>query len=543
MSVPAFRPRLLSLSVLCFSLVAIAMPASAATLNTVALTPQPTGGVLIQLNFAGAAPTYHVTGAGTAEVTLSLDGTSFGGSVPALVPGAGSVANITTLSNGTNSTLSIHLVSAAPVRIRPGTNTLLLDVSAPINPLNSFLNTLTPTPAAIGLGPTNEVVFLKYADISEVAGLLSATSTIGTNDTFYPQQSNIGTSSLTGTFGGGAGTGAYAAPVQQIFQGGGAFGQQTGVSQRVNENIAVDRRLNAIILSGTPEVVAGLKALIDKIDVPLQSVLLETQIVELNETGSKNVGLDLSPDGTGILVNASGGANSTTTGGGALARTLSPLTTQATLQANLYAQIVQGNAKIIAKPRILAQSGQQASILTGDALPIITSIVSGTTNTISQQVNYVNVGVNLQIEPRVSSDGFVTSHIYSEVSSVTGYTQGIPQISQRTATTIATVRNGEAFAIGGLLQQNEIRTLTKVPFIGDVPILGAFFKHISTSSQETNLYLIVTPHIVGGPANTTSVPAPFPTSFPLDADPAAPAGSTYHLSVPATPLPLATTKP
>ena len=529
---------LLSISV---AAVATATPALAATtINVVRLAAQPTGGALLQLTFSGGLPVYHVVGAGTAEVTINLDNTVLGPAVTPTLPGAGDVASVTAVSTGTNSSFTLHLTSVAPVRVRPGANTLLFDVSPP-DALNSFLGGLNQTPASTGLGPLTEVVFLKYADISEIAGVLSQTSNIATNDTFYPQQSNIGTSSLTGTFGGGGGA-AYSTTQQpQVFSGG-AFGAQPGVAQRVNDNIAVDRRLNAIILSGTQDQIDGFKTLIAKIDVPLQSVLLETQIVELDETATHNVGLDASPDGTGIIANGSGGTSGTT-GGGFLTRTLQTATSQASFQANLYAQIVEGNAKIIAKPRILAQSGQQASILTGDALPIITSIVSGTTNTISQQVNYVNVGVNLQIQPRVSSDGFVTSHIYSEVSSVTGYTQGIPQISQRTASTIATVHDGDAFVIGGLLQQNEIRTLTKIPFIGDIPIIGAFFRHNNTSSQLTNLYLIVTPHVVGGPANTTSHPAPFPTSFPLDANPPAPQDSTYHLSQPPTPLPSPTTHP
>ena len=545
MSHPGFKTRLLSLTSLIVAVLSAATPAFAAsTVNVVTLNAQPTGGALLQLTLAGGIPVYHVAGAGTADVTVNLDNTALGPQVSPVLQGAGDVSSVTLVTTGTNSSLVIHLSAPAPVRVRPGSNVLFIDIQPPPStiPGGAFGAPLIPTTGS-GFGPVTEVIFLKYADISEVAGLLSATSNITSNDTFAPTQSNIGTSSLTGSFGGGIGGGGanYNTPQQQVFSGG-QFGQPNGVTQRVNDNIAVDRRLNAIILSGTADVVNDLKALIAKIDVPLQSVLLETQIVELDETASRNVGLDASPDGTGIIANASGGTTQAT-GGGYLTRSLQTGTGQATFQANLYAQIVNGNAKIIAKPRILAQSGQQASILTGDALPIITNVVGTTTNTVSQQVNYVNVGVNLQIQPRVSSDGFVTSHIYSEVSSVTGYTQGIPQISQRTASTIATVKDGDAFVIGGLLQQNEIRTLTKIPFIGQIPILGAFFQHVSTSNQQTNLYLVVTPHIVGGPANTTSIPKPFSTSFPLDAAPDAPSNSTYHLSNVPTPLPSPTTHP
>jgi general secretion pathway protein D len=77
---------------------------------------------------------------------------------------------------------------------------------------------------------------------------------------------------------------------------------------------------------------------------------------------------------------------------------------------------------------------------TGDALPIVTSIAVSGVNAVSQQVQYVNVGVSLQIQPRISSDGFVASHVFSQVSSVTGYQPGYPTLSQREAMTTATVK-------------------------------------------------------------------------------------------------------
>jgi type II secretory pathway component GspD/PulD (secretin) len=116
----------------------------------------------------------------------------------------------------------------------------------------------------------------------------------------------------------------------------------------------------------------------------------------------------------------------------------------------------------------------------------------------------------------------VTSHIYSEVSSVTQMTQGYPQISQRTASTVATVRDGEAFVIGGLLQDNEIKNLTKLPFVGDLPLIGPFFRHVTTSHTQDNLYIVVTPHIVGRSGlNPPVEPLVAPTSGP-----ATPNGST-----------------
>jgi general secretion pathway protein D len=487
-----------------------ALPALAAsTLNTVQVNGQANGDALVSVSFAGSVPPYHVVGAGTTETAIIFDTTTLGPQVAPTVAGAGPVTTVSVASTGTSASVALHLTSAASVRVRTGG--LIVFISVVGNGL-AAAGAASAATTATGLGPVTEVVELKYADISEIAGVLVAGSTIATNDNFAPVQTNIGSNSLSGSIGGT--NGGFAQPaVTQTF---GQFGQQsTGLAQRVNDNIAVDRRLNAIILSGTPEVVAALKAIIDKLDIPVPSVILETQIVELSESASRNIGLDFSPDGSGIVINGTRTSTTTTTTGstGLLTQTGQQAQAAATLQAALYAQVTEGNGRVIAKPRILAQSGQQASILTGDAIPVFTQVVAANVGTASQ-VNYINVGVNLQIQPRVSSDGYVTSHIYSEVSSVTGTVNGAPQISQRTASTSATVRDGEAFIIGGLLQDNELRSLSKLPFIGDLPLIGQLFRHISTSHSLDNLYIVVTPHIVGMSAATNPSPLVLPSALP-----------------------------
>jgi general secretion pathway protein D len=507
---------------------------AASTLNSVRVDATPTGGALVSVNFAGPPPTFHVVGAGTPETSVLLDNTSLGPAAPPSVAGAGPVTSVSVATTGTSSSLALHLTSGSRVVVRTGSNFLFVDVAATV-PINPFGALASPPPTVASTeGTVTEVVELKYADISEIAGVLAPNSTVASNDTFSPTQTNIGTSSLTGSFGGVSGGGFSQPTVPQSFGGGGAFGQNTGLAQRVNDNIAVDRRLNAIVLTGTPEVVAGLRSLIDKLDVPVASVILETQIVELSDTAARNIGLDFAPDGSGIIANGSAG------GVGETIKSLTTAQGQVTFQGNLYASVSAGNARIIAKPRILAQSGQEASILTGDAIPILTSVVlTGSTSAVSNQVSYVNVGVNLQILPRVSSDGYVTSHIYSEVSSVTQITQGYPQISQRTASTVATVRDGASFVIGGLLQDNEIRNLTKLPFIGDIPLIGAFFRHVNNTHTQDNLYIVVTPHIVGRSGlNPTIAPLVVPSALPQVGPPSSaivPAPYTPPLMTPTIP--------
>jgi general secretion pathway protein D len=337
-----------------------------------------------------------------------------------------------------------------------------------------------PKAAEIGTQDGFEVVPLKYADVSEVVGLLAAGASIKSNDGFVPHEPAFGSAGMNG---------GYVAA-----QTASPDGDNEPMGQSVDEAIGVDRRLNAIILKGTPERIAELKARIAAIDVPVESVVLETMFVELTESGARNVGLDFNNANAqlGVATFQMGGYIPPTSYGVGAGKGLTSLS----LQAAIYAQVQKGRGRIVSKPRIAAQSGGTAKIITGDALPILTAITLSGVNGVSQQVQYVNVGVTLQIAPRVSEDGYVTSHVFGVVSSVTGYSQGYPTISQREASTSATVHDGDTFVIGGLTEENEISAKGAVPGLGGIPIAGQFFHLEKSTSSKTELYIVVTPHII-----------------------------------------------
>jgi len=367
-----------------------------------------------------------------------------------------------------------------------------------------------PPPLAPASGQEGyELVLLKYADVSEIVGLLSQGSTIKSNDLFIPREPAFGSNSLTGnTYNPGPSTQAPGS-------------DDTPLGQPVDAGMAVDRRLNAIWLRGAPDYIARMKAMIAMIDIPLDSVILETQMVELTESGAKALGIDFAnTSGQLATFSFSSGAEiplgvppqGCRDNSSGIGQTCAGHITSASFQAALYAQIQKGNGKIVSKPRIAAQSGSTAKIITGDALPILTSIALSGVNGVQQQVQYVNVGVTLQIAPRVSGDGYVSSHVYCVVSSVTGFQQGYPTISQRQAETAATVRDGDSFVIGGLTQESSINTKDKVPLLGDIPILGQAFRTDKSSRSKTELYIIVTPHVVhrvGTMALTTARQEPY----------------------------------
>ena len=394
----------------------------------------------------------------------------------------------------TDSGLAVRFATAAPskaVAESGGPNRLLVTVSRlsgaeavgsrPVGSESDPLATAHVVPPAFEPLPgedSYELVMLKYADVSEIVGLLSEGATVKPNNVFIRREPGFGSMSAT------SGT-SYVAPNSQ------GVPEAQPLGEPVDSSMAIDRRLNAIWLRGSPERIARMKAQIAMIDVPVDSVILETQFVELTETGTRNLGVDFN--------NASGqiGVASVQRGGFApFGADLNQNVVSGSIQAALYAQVAKGNGRIVSTPRIAAQSGQTAKILTGDALPILTSITLSGVNGVSQQVQYVNVGVTLQIAPRVSPDGFVTSHIYAVVSSVTGFQQGYPTISQREAETSASVRDGETFVIGGLTIDNALRTRSRVPILGDIPLLGLPFRVDKNNVSKTDLYVVITPHVV-----------------------------------------------
>jgi general secretion pathway protein D len=394
----------------------------------------------------------------------------------------------------TDTGLAVRFTSAAPAKVSAesgGPDRLLVTVSKltgaeavgsrPVASENDALGTahvvpppLEPLPGEDGY----ELVMLKYADVSEVVGLLTDGVSVKPNNVFIRREPGFGSMSAT------SGT-SYVSPSSQ----GTLEAQPLGES--VDAGMAIDRRLNAIWLRGSPDRIERIKAQIALIDVPVDSVILETQFVELTETGSRNIGIDFA-NANGQIASGSISRGTFAPFGADLDRNIY----SASVQAAIYAQVQKGNGRIVSTPRIAAQSGDTAKILTGDALPILTSIALSGVNAVSQQVQYVNVGVTLQIAPRVSPDGFVTSHIYAVASAVTGYQQGYPTISQREAETSASVRDGETFVIGGLTLDNALMSRTKIPILGDIPLLGVLFRVDKSSKSKTDLYIVITPHIV-----------------------------------------------
>jgi general secretion pathway protein D len=452
-------------------------------ISNIILTDSPTGGIpdVDVYAQAGIGPVGIIGDPGTL-LQITIDNAQLGTSRPLHFQGKTIDVNAAPLSL-TKVVLTIR--SAVPIsaraEIRSSGVHIHLFAAARVVPDNT---TRMPPTSGRELGSAGKltVMKMKYADVSEVAGILVAGSNIASNDVFTPASSPLSQ--------GAGGLSSVGTPSTITYDVSSSNSQNAGpLGERISDTIAIDRRLNALIIIADAATTESIRLAVEQLDVPLRSVLLETEIVELSDSAARNVGFDYT-SASGALATATFTPNS-----------LQQPNATASLQAQVFAQVSRGQGKILAKPSILALDGRTASILTGDQIPIITtlSFPSSGSSVVQQQIQYLTVGVNVQIRPQISSDGIITTHVYANVSSVTGFIQSYPQISQRFASTVASVHDGQSLVIGGLLQDTEIQTFSKVPLLGDLPIIGQFFKLANTSKTHTNLYIMVTPHLIDQP--------------------------------------------
>lgn len=168
------------------------------------------------------------------------------------------------------------------------------------------------------------------------------------------------------------------------------------------------------------------------------------------------------------------------------------------INAQINALVTKGDAKILSRPNITTMSGEQATIHIGGKIvvPIINS--NGAAST--QEENY---GIILQFKPIVDAQGRITSAVHTEVSSIAGYTEsGYPEFTTRSADAVVNIYSGSTIVVGGLMDSSESKNIYKIPLLGDIPILGEFFKYTSKKRNKSELIILVTPHLIGTEDNS-----------------------------------------
>jgi len=283
--------------------------------------------------------------------------------------------------------------------------------------------------------------------------------------------------------------------------------------------ISTDKSI--ITVTAPPELLRRAVEAIQDIDVPPKQVLIEAVVTELSENAGKELGITwewewdtstLAPDPTsgtkeGIKGNSTASgtvdmlrANSHFPGSLAYATTGS-LTRL--LKLNLQLLVSEGRAKIRANPRIMALNGTTAEIYVGQEQYYAFLVDSnelaraGITSLSSYTIKQINSGVTLKVTPRIGEDGQITIILAPEVSEVTGMSeQGLPILNVRTTKATVRVKSGETIVLGGLTQESEKTVIRKVPVLGDIPLLGWFFKTVEKETTQKEIAILITPRLV-----------------------------------------------
>ena len=243
-------------------------------------------------------------------------------------------------------------------------------------------------------------------------------------------------------------------------------------------NYVADDAQNAIILTGGADSVAIARSFLHAVDVARPQVSFEVRVADISITKNSNIGTIFGSPNAGIGTAVTSFANSSVA-----------------IEATLNGLITNGRAKILARPRVVTQNNSEASLLVGESYPIVTLSSTGTTS--NQQVQYVDIGVKLRITPTISSDGTIIADLnpeYSELLSVTS--NGYPVIGTRKISATLRVRNDETIVLGGLLQDTDSETVTKLPLLGDVPLFGEIFRNRIHSQTRDEIVFLITPHLL-----------------------------------------------
>ena len=284
------------------------------------------------------------------------------------------------------------------------------------------------------------------------------------------------------------------------------------------DRVYINPEVNALILFGTPAEYERVKQLLATIDVELKQVSVEAKILAIDKNATKNLGVEWfwstlpqypeRDDNSYTRVNSDGSVTryeeydfdrkaNDSTGYGIIrfGRSHEGFPYEFYYGARINALVTDGKAKVLSRPNVTTIQGREAVINVGSSVPVPRVDVTNSTTTTS--IEYRDAGIILRYTPRVNDDGTITAKIHTEVSTPQ-YVEDLKayRFNTRSADTVVTVRDGEPMIIGGLIGAEEAKSVSKIPFLGDLPILGALFRNHRKSNSESELMIFLTAHVL-----------------------------------------------
>lgn len=299
-------------------------------------------------------------------------------------------------------------------------------------------------------------------------------------------------------------------------------GQQAGAGVGITGsiNVTADKATNSLIITSAPEDYDSVREVIGKLDhrrkqVYVEAAIMEISISKLKELGVEFRAMDIPQEGSvtpfggtnfgGIGSAVSGPAGLAELSGMAAGVVKGTFTFGGTEYMNVGALVralqTEGDVNVLSTPHLLTTDNQKAEIVVGENVPFVTGQSQTSGGNVLTTIERKDVGITLRLTPRVSEGEFVKLDIYQEISSLTesavfDANKVGPVVNKRYASTTVVAKDGETIAIGGLLRDNDVKIVKKVPLLGDIPILGWLFRSQSRKVEKTNLLIFITPTIV-----------------------------------------------
>ncbi len=295
-----------------------------------------------------------------------------------------------------------------------------------------------------------------------------------------------------------------------------AFGPRSGFERKAGDMVqsgytssggsdANDKGKDTYELKNQPEniVLTGFAADVDRalklvveVDIRPMQILIEAKVIDLNNEDAKDIGVEWTWDGLSVQGKREvEGTIVPPASSGLKEITRTAVFGPATIQANLNLMVSNGKAKLLASPQVAMVSGKPARIFIGDEVRYISETVLGPGQS-SQKTEVVPVGILLDAVGVVGSDDEITLYLHPEVSTVTKYIGNIPQIARRYTDSTIRVKNGGTVVIGGLIRDEDRVTMSQIPLLGDLPVVGRLFKSTSRGTTRSEVTIFITATIL-----------------------------------------------
>jgi type II secretory pathway component GspD/PulD (secretin) len=258
------------------------------------------------------------------------------------------------------------------------------------------------------------------------------------------------------------------------------------------ERLGFDAGQKAIVVKGTPEEIEAASRLLNNLDRKRPQIMVDVKLVEIDRQKVKDLGFTWEVGGvTGAI------AFGELSLGGTMER-------QDLVEVTLNALTRENKAHLVGNPRILTLSGEKATITVGDRVPYRNiQGVDEAGHVIPGGVEFLDVGVKLEVTPLLTEDQMILVEVKPEVSSssereyyLAGQRYTDPQVKTRLAETTARLKSGETLVIGGLIRSEDIENITRIPILGEIPLIGELFVLHNKTHEETELIIFITPHII-----------------------------------------------